>query len=184
ETAFCSVASPAVALDLFNLMRERVGTRLTAFELMPRFGIDLLLKHGMIARDPSASVSPWYALIEVNRMKGGTPGALEAGLAEAYERQMIADATIAQSEGERLSLWSARELMSDVQSREGASIKHDVSVPVAAVPALIEEGSAAVSRIIDGVRPCPFGHMGDGSIHFNLTQPAGAAPKACMAREQ
>jgi FAD/FMN-containing dehydrogenase len=74
--------------------------------------------------------------------------------------------------------------MSEVQSKEGASIKHDVSVPITAVPRLIAEGSAAVQRVIDGVRPCPFGHMGDGNIHFNFSQPAGADPKAFMAREK
>jgi D-lactate dehydrogenase (cytochrome) len=184
ETAFCSVADPAAALELFYLMRERIGTRLTAFELMPRLGIDLLLKHGMIARDPGTSISPWYALVEVNRMKGSAPGALEAALAEAFERGLVADATIAQSEGDRAQMWLARESMSDVQSKEGASIKHDVSVPIAAVPQLIAEGSAAVERAIPGVRPCPFGHMGDGNIHFNFSQPVGADPKAFMAREK
>jgi D-lactate dehydrogenase (cytochrome) len=184
ETAFCSVADPAAALELFTLIRDRVGTRLTAFELMPRFGIDLLLKHRMIPRDPSASLSPWYALIEVNRMKGGAPGALEAALAEAYERALVADATLAQSESERAAMWTARESMSDVQSREGASIKHDVSVPVGAVPALIELGIAGCLGVMAGVRPCPFGHMGDGNIHFNFTQPAGMDPKAFMAREK
>ena len=176
------LATPA--LELFALVRDRVGTRLSAFELMPRFGLDLLLKHRMIPRDPSPSLSPWYALVEVNRMHGGAPGALEAALAEAFERGLVADATIAQSEGERAAMWTARESMSDVQSREGASIKHDVSVPVAAVPALIEEGVAGCLRVLDGVRPCPFGHMGDGNIHFNLTQPAGMDPKAFMAREK
>ena len=75
--------SPEAALELFYLLRERTGSRLTAFELMPRFGIDLQLKHGMLARDPTASLSPWYALVEVNRMKGGVPGALQAALEEA-----------------------------------------------------------------------------------------------------
>jgi D-lactate dehydrogenase (cytochrome) len=184
ETAFCSVADPEVALDLFYLMRERTGSRLTAFELMPRLGIDMLLKHGMIVQDPAASLSPWYTLVEVNRMKGGVPGALEAALAEAFERGLVADATIAQSETDRAQMWAARELMSEVQSKEGASIKHDVSVPIAAVPRLIAEGSAAVQRAIEGVRPCPFGHMGDGNIHFNFSQPVGADPKAFMAREK
>jgi D-lactate dehydrogenase (cytochrome) len=183
ETALCSVASPAVALELLYLVRERTGTRLTAFELMPRFGLDLLLKHRMIPRDPAAGPSPWYALIEVNRMKGGVSGALEAALAEAYERGLVADATLAQSEADRIALWTARESMSDVQSREGASIKHDVSVPVGAVPVLIEDGIAAAAEIVDGIRPCPFGHMGDGNIHFNFTQPAGMDPRAFMARE-
>ena len=184
ETAFCSVTGPEAALELFYLMRERTGSRLTAFELMPRLGIDLLLKHGMITHDPSASVSPWYALVEVNRMKGGVPGALDAALAEAFERGIVADATLAQSETDRAQMWLARESMSDVQSKEGASIKHDVSVPIAAVPRLIAEGSAAVQKVIEGVRPCPFGHMGDGNIHFNFRQPVGADPKAFMGRER
>ncbi len=184
ETAFCSVSGPEAALELFYLMRERTGSRLTAFELMPRFGIDLLLKHGMIAQDPAASLSPWYALVEINRMKGGVPGALDAALAEAFERGLVADATIAQSETDRTLMWTARESMSDVQSKEGASIKHDVSVPIAAVPRLIAEGSAAVQKALEGVRPCPFGHMGDGNIHFNFSQPVGADPKAFMAREK
>ena len=184
ETAFCSVTGPAAALELFYLMRERTGSRLTAFELMPRFGIDLLLKHGMITHDPSASVSRWYALVEVNRMKGGVPGALDAALAEAFERRIVADATLAQSETDRAQMWLARESMSDVQSKEGASIKHDVSVPIAAVPRLIAEGSAAVQKVIEGVRPCPFGHMGDGNIHFNFSEPVGADPKAFMGRER
>ena len=91
---------------------------------------------------------------------------------------------VAQSEADRARMWLARESMSDVQSKEGASIKHDVSVPIAAVPQLIAEGSAAVERAIPGVRPCPFGHMGDGNIHFNFSQPVGADPKAFMAREK
>jgi FAD/FMN-containing dehydrogenase len=184
ETAFCSVSGPEAALELLYLMKERTGSRLTAFELMPRLGIDLLLKHGMIAQDPAASLSPWYALVEVNRMKGGVPGALEASLGEAFERGLMADATIAQSETDRALMWTARESMSDVQSKEGASIKHDVSVPIAAVPRLIAEGGAAVERAIVGVRPCPFGHMGDGNIHFNFSQPVGTDPEAFMAREK
>ena len=81
-------------------------------------------------------------------------------------------------------MWAAREQMSEVQSKEGASIKHDVSVPIAAVPRLIAEGSVAVERAVPGIRPCPFGHMGDGNIHFNFSQPVGADSKAFMAREK
>jgi D-lactate dehydrogenase (cytochrome) len=181
ETALVNVASPEAALALFTDIRERAGARLTAFELMPRFGIDLQLKHGMLARDPTASASDWYALIEVNRMKGGVPGVLQAGLEDALGNGAIADAVLAESEADRVLMWAAREQMSDVQSREGASIKHDISVPVAAVPRLIAEGVAAVERLVPGIRPCPFGHMGDGNIHFNFSQPEDGDDKAFMA---
>jgi len=181
ETAIANVASPKDALDLFYLLRERTGSRLTAFELMPRFGIALQLKHGMIARDPTASVSPWYALIEVNRMKGGVPGALMSALEEALGSGLVGDAVLAESEADRIAMWAAREQMSDVQSKEGASIKHDVSVPIAEVPRLIAEGTAAVERLIPGIRACPFGHMGDGNIHFNFSQPEGIDGRAWMA---
>lgn len=181
ETALVNVASPRVALELFYLMRERAGSRLTAFELMPRFGIELQLKHGLLARDPAASLSPWYALIEVNRMRGGVGGALQVALEEAIGAGLVTDAVLAESEADRIAMWAAREQMSDVQSKEGASIKHDVSVPIAAVPTLIEEGVAAVERLVPGIRACPFGHMGDGNIHFNFSQPEGADGKAFMA---
>lgn len=183
ETALVNVASPEVALELFYLLRERAGSRLTAFELMNRFGVDLQLKYGLLSRDPTASPSPWYVLAEVNRMKGGTSGALQSALEEALGSGLVADAVVAESEADRILMWAAREQMSEVQSKEGASIKHDVSVPIGAVPELIARGSAAVERAIPGVRPCPFGHMGDGNIHFNFSQPAGADPKAFMARE-
>lgn len=181
ETAFCNVASPAAALELFYLVRERTGTRLTAFELMPRLGIDLQLRHGLLARDPTASVSPWYALCEVNRMKGGEPGALQAALEEAIERGLVPDAVVAESESDRIAMWAAREQMNDVQTLEGASIKHDVSVPIAMVPRLIEEGSAAALALQPALRPCAFGHMGDGNIHFNFSQPEGGDGAATMA---
>jgi FAD/FMN-containing dehydrogenase len=184
ETAIVNVADPAVALELFTLLRERTGSRLTAFELMNRLGLDMQLRHAMLPRDPTASLSPWYALVEVNRMKGGVPGALQAALEDALGSGLVPDAVIAESEADRTLMWAAREQMSEVQSKEGASIKHDVSVPIGAVPQLIAEGSAAVERAIPGVRPCPFGHMGDGNIHFNFSQPVGADPKAFMAREK
>lgn len=184
ETAIVNVASPEAALELFYLVRGRTGSRLTAFELMPRFGIDLQLKHGLLARDPTASVSPWYTLIEVNRMTGGAPGALQGALEEAIGKGLIADAVVADSEAQRLTMWAAREQMSEVQSKEGASIKHDVSVPIAAVPRLITEGTAAVERLAPGIRACPFGHMGDGNIHFNFSQPEGADGKAFMAASE
>jgi len=180
ETAIVNVASPAEALALFQQLRERAGATLTAFELMPRLGIDMQLTHKMIEHDPSASLSPWYVLTEISVPKGGAAGVLQAGLEAALTEGLVDDAVIAESLADRALMWTMREQMSDVQSREGASIKHDVSVPIAAVPELIAAGSAAAEKLVPGIRPCPFGHMGDGNIHFNFSQPVGADGKAFM----
>jgi FAD/FMN-containing dehydrogenase len=184
ETAICNVGSPAEALRLFNMARARLGTRLTAFEIVPRLGLDIQLRHKMLDRDPTPGPSPWYAMLEVSRPPGGSAGALQQTLEAALGQGLLANAVLAESEADRTRMWAFREQMSAGQSREGASIKHDVSVPIAAVPRLIEEGSAAVERLVPGIRPCPFGHIGDGNIHFNFSQPVGADPKAFMAGEE
>ena len=182
ETALVNVASPEAALDLFQLMRQRAGSRLNAFELIPQIGLDIQLRHGMLDANPTASSSPWYALIELTRMAGTEPGSLQAALETAFEEELIGDATVAESLADRTRMWAFREQMSECQSREGASIKHDVSVPIAAVPALIAQGVAAAEKLVPGIRPVPFGHMGDGNIHFNFSMPVGADPKAFMAQ--
>ncbi len=180
ETTIVSIAGPEAALSLFGLLRERIGGRLNAFEIVPLIGLELQLRHGMLDRDPTAGPSPWYALIEVSRMAGGTPGTLMAAIEAAFEAGLVDNAVFAESLADRTRMWAFREQMSEVQSAEGASIKHDVSVPIAAVPQLIAEGSAAALRLFPGIRPVPFGHMGDGNIHFNFSQPVGADPKAFM----
>ncbi len=182
ETALVNVASPEAALALFQLMRERTGLRLNAFELIPWIGLDIQLRHAMLDRDPTASASPWYALVELTRMAGTAPGSLQSALEAAFEAALISDATVAESLADRTRMWAFREQMSECQSREGASIKHDVSVPVAAIPALIAEGSAAAEKLLPGIRPVPFGHMGDGNIHFNFSMPVGADASAFMAQ--
>jgi FAD/FMN-containing dehydrogenase len=180
ETALINVASPQAAMTLFSAIRDRAGSTLTAFEIMPRIGIDFQLTHGMLAMDPTAEDSPWYVLAEISVPKGSKSGALTDALEAAYEADLITNAVVAESEGDRTQMWLAREQMSEVQSREGASIKHDVSVPVEKVPDLIVRGIAAVEKVVPGIRPVPFGHLGDGNIHFNLSQPVGADPKAFM----
>lgn len=182
ETAIVNLDSPETGLALFKLMRERVGGRLNAFELVPRIGLDFQMRHGMLDMDPTASPAPWYALVEVTVMAGNTAGALQDALEAALENGLIADAALAESLAERNRMWAFREQMSESQIPEGASIKHDVSVPLAAVPRLIAECSAAAEKLVPGIRPVPFGHMGDGNIHFNFSQPEGADPKAFMAQ--
>nr|WP_314261680.1 FAD-binding oxidoreductase [uncultured Devosia sp.] len=181
ETALVNLASPEAALTLFQLMRERIGGRLNAFELVPAIGLDMQLRHGMLDRDPTAGPSPWHGLIEVSRMAGGAPGTLQSAVEAAFEQGMIDNAVFAESLADRTRMWAFREQMSEVQSKEGASIKHDVSVPIAAVPRLIAEGTTAAERLFPGIRAVPFGHMGDGNIHFNFSQPAGVDGKTFMA---
>ena len=181
ETALVNIASPDVGLKLFEAMRERIGARLNAFEIVPALGLELQLRHGFLDRNPSAGPSPWYALIEVSRMKGGPEGTLLAAIETAFAEGMIDNAVMAESLADRTHMWAFREQMSEVQSKEGASIKHDVSVPIAAIPQLIAEGVTAAERLFPGIRPVPFGHMGDGNIHFNFSQPVGADGKAFMA---
>ena len=183
ETALCSLASPDAALKLFYALRARLGSRLTAFELVPKLGLDIQLKYAMLDRDPTPGPSPWYVLAEANLTGQGDAGALQAALEQSLGDGLLGDAVLAESEADRTRMWAFREQMSECQSREGASIKHDVSVPIAAIPRLITEGSAAVEKRLDGIRPCPFGHLGDGNIHFNLSQPVGMDPKAFMALE-
>lgn len=182
ETTIINLAGPEVALTLFQQLRERIGGRLNAFEIVPHLGLDMQLRHGMLDRNPTAGPSPWYALIEVARMRGGEPGTLMAAIEAAFADGLIDNAVFAESLADRTRMWAFREQMSEVQSKEGASIKHDVSVPIAAVPQLIAEGSAAAERLFPGIRPVPFGHMGDGNIHFNFSQPVGADGKAFMAQ--
>lgn len=181
EIAWINVASPDAALKLFSLLQHRLGNTLTAFELMPRFGIDIQLQHKIIEKDPSASFSPWYVLAEVSHFHQADPNSLCEALEEAFESDLVADASLAHSLSARQHMWTTREQMSASQSREGASIKHDISVPVSSVPELIERGCIAAQNVVPGIRPCPFGHLGDGNIHFNFSQPVGADPKVFMA---
>ena len=149
ETAFVGVPSPEAALDLLGLATERTAGGVTSFELMLRLGIELVLRHGAGCRDPLPEKHPWYVLIELSsQARSGLRAVMEEILAEGLERGLIEDATIAESLEQGKMFWRIRELFGEVQRHEGGSIKHDISVPVAAVPAFINEASAAVIRLI------------------------------------
>ena len=175
ETAFAGVPSPEAALELLGIATERTAGGVTSFELMARLGIDVVLRHGSGVRDPLQSPHRWYVLIELSsQARSGLRAVLEEILAEGLERGLVVDATIADSLEQGKGFWRIRELFGELQRYEGGSIKHDVSVPVAVVPAFIKEANAAVTALIPGARPLPFGHMGDGNIHYNISQPVGA----------
>ena len=175
ETAFAGVASAEAALELLGIAQERTGGDVTSFEIMTRAGIELVLRHAQGCRDPLASPHAWYVLMELSsQQREGLRALLEAVLAEGMERGLVLDATIAESIEQGKAFWRVREMFGEVQRYAGGSIKHDISVPVAAVPAFIREADAAVTALIPGARPLPFGHLGDGNIHYNVNQPVGA----------
>jgi FAD/FMN-containing dehydrogenase len=181
ETAFIGVPSPHQALSLLNLSEERAGGTVTGFELMPRIALEFAVKHAPMCRDPLADKHAWYVLMELSsQSRGGLRATLEDILMTAAERRLINDATIAESNEHRSAFWLLRHHIADTQKYEGGSIKHDVSVPVNAVPTFIDQASAAVEAMIPGCRPCPFGHLGDGNIHYNVTQPVGANKDAFL----
>ncbi|MFL5000199.1 MAG: FAD-binding oxidoreductase [Xanthobacteraceae bacterium] len=182
ETAFAGVASPQAALELLMLAQNRT-TGVTSYEIMTRAGIEAVLRYGANCRDPLSEPHPWYVLIELSSQAStGLREVLEEILAEGHAQGLIADATVADSLEQAKAFWRVRELFGEVQRHLGGSIKHDVSVPVAAVPAFIAEANAAVTELIPGARPLPFGHLGDGNIHYNVNQPEGADKAAFLAR--
>jgi len=183
ETAFVGVASPEAALELLGIASEQSGGNITSFELMVRLGIDAVLKHDGGARDPLNDKHPWYVLIEISsQARTGLRDTMEAILAEGAERGLVADATIADSLDQTKAFWRIREMFGEVQRQVGGSIKHDISVPVANVPAFIKEANDAVVKLIPGARPLPFGHLGDGNIHYNIAQPVDADKAAFLER--
>jgi D-lactate dehydrogenase (cytochrome) len=182
ETAFVGLASPGDALKLLSLAGERAGGAVTSFELMSRLSVEFALRHGPGCRDPLGTPHPWYVLVELSSQTQGLRGSLEDLLAAGAERGLIDDATIASSLEQTKAFWHLRNMLSEVQNAEGGSIKHDVSVPVAAVPDFIAAASTAVEAMIPGCRPVPFGHLGDGNIHFNVSQPVGVDAAAYLAR--
>jgi len=172
-TTFAGLANVEDAGRLFAIARQIAGAELTGFELLPRFGLEIVLKHGSQARNPLAEAHDWYVLIEISgrEANGSSSARLEDMLGQALEKELVQDAVIASSLSQRSDFWRLRELMSEVQGHEGGSIKHDVSVPISSIPELINRANKLVTEMIPGSRPVPFGHYGDGNIHYNVTQP-------------
>jgi len=181
ETAFAAVPTVQAAVELLSSAQAHGGT-VTAFELMPRIGLEFVLRHVPGTRDPLAAAHPWYVLIDISLKAGEATGVAADVLVEAANKSLILDGVVAQSQAQARALWKLREDLSGAQKPEGGSIKHDVSVPVSAIPAFIERAGAAVATLVPGARPVPFGHIGDGNIHFNISQPVGADTQAFLAR--
>jgi D-lactate dehydrogenase (cytochrome) len=183
ETAFASVTSVQAAVDMLDIARSRAGSDVTSFEMMLRAGLEAVLKFDTTCRDPLAKPYPWYVLIELSsQATSGAREVMEEILAEGFERGLVTDATLAESLDQAKAFWRIREQFGEVQKFLGGSIKHDISVPIASIPAFIEEANAAVIKLVPGSLPLPFGHVGDGNIHYNITQPEGMDKAAFLAR--
>ena len=186
RTALAAVPDVEAAMALFMRARETAGETLTACEILPRIAIDFVLRHLPECRDPLAESHPWYVLIELTATSRATDLAatLETLFAETLEAGLVSDGTIAATGEQAHQLWRLREGIAEVQKHEGASIKHDASLPLSRVADFIEQASAAVTARLPGIRPVAFGHLGDGNIHFNLAQPVGADGDEFLARRE
>jgi FAD/FMN-containing dehydrogenase len=174
-TCMAGLSELGTAPAFFARALEGAGPALTSFEIMPRIGIEFVLRHGAPARDPFPSPHAWYVLFDLTSPREGEAlqSLAETLLGEGLAAGEIDAAVIAASLAQGEELWRLRTLMSEVQKHEGGSIKHDVAVPVAAVPELVARADQLVELMIPGARPVPFGHLGDGNIHYNVSQPPG-----------
>ncbi len=177
-TIFASTDDPDKVLALLALARETSGDAVMAFEMIARFALELVLRHVPGTSPPLAELAPWYVLTDLTVPREDA----ETFLAAALDKGLIHDAVLAGSAAQAKALWRLRESISESQKHEGASIKHDISVPVSRIPAFVREALAAAERLIPGIRPVPFGHVGDGNLHFNFTQPVDADANAYLAK--
>jgi FAD/FMN-containing dehydrogenase len=182
--AFCAVRDEDAALALFRRFRDRDETAVRAFEYLSGEGVGFALKHIEGCQNPLEGRHDHYVLVDLasSRPEAGLRQLLEAVLEQAMEAGDVLDAAIAESAAQQAKIWRIREEHPEAQKREGASVKNDVSVPVSKVPELIRRSSEACRQLIPGIRPVPFGHLGDGNIHMNLEQPVGMDPAAFLAR--
>ena len=183
EVAWAGLSSPEAALAFFGQASELGGASLTAFELIGQRPVEFVLRHFPGTVLPLSSAWPWYVLVEISsgRSAEDARSLMEEVLSAGFEAGHVGDAAIAASLAQADAFWQLRENISDAQRPEGASIKHDVSVPVASIPAFIARAAAEVERVCPGARIVCFGHMGDGNLHYNISQPVGMDPAAFLA---
>ena len=183
-TAWLAVAEPAAAVALLGRLRGAAGDRVTAFELISRPSLDLVLQHIPGARDPLEQVHPWYVLVELadTRVEAGLMALLETELEAAISDGAVLDGVVAATSRQADALWSLREHISEAQKREGVSIKHDISVPISAIPGFIQQAAERLESAYPGVRIVCFGHLGDGNLHYNQSRPQQGENDAFIAR--
>jgi len=184
-TALIGAPDLPATLALLGCLRRHLGETVSALELMPRLALDYALDYLPDAHDPLVRSHPWYLLLQADTAVAGDwlHDACVQALERAERGGMVADAVVAASDTQARELWRLRDAISPAQKLGGVSLKHDVSVPVAAIPAFVEETCRALEARVPGIRPCVFGHVGDGNLHFNLSQPVDMAAAAFQALE-
>jgi len=175
--AWAGVESPGRALELLRFLEARTGN-VEGFELVPQDSLELVLKHIPGTRAPLSGRHAWHVLVEATTADGQTDvaGELEQLLGAALQQGIISDAVLAANEAQADAFWKIRDSISEAERAEGQTLAHDISVPVADMPAFIVEAAAAVERAFPGVVASGFGHLGDGNIHFHVRAVSHAAP--------
>ncbi len=187
HTAWCAVPNVASALDLLARARAESGDAVETFELVSRAVVDLVLAHIPGTADPLGKRYAHYVLLELVSSASADDGLRERFqrlLEEAFAADLVLDAVVAQSDRHRGAIWALRENASEAEKLEGASIKHDVSVPVSAIPSFWDAAWQAVRSVAPDARLAAFGHAGDGNLHYNVVEPAGGDRAAFIAQRE
>lgn len=181
--ALIAVADIRAAVALLAEVRAASGDRVSSFELIPRIGVELTTRHIEGVSDPLGAAHPWYVLCELSSSRAAEPldTVLEEILAAALERGAVLDAVLTRSERERAALWRLRDGIPEAQRREGAGLKHDISLPVASLADFVERAAPWLAAHVPEGQLVAYGHLGDGNLHFNLTQRAGTDRGAFLA---
>lgn len=172
-TALIAVRDPAAAVALLASLKASTGDCVTTFELMPRIALELVFKHIARTTDPFERRYEWYVLAEATTSRNDERLRtwIEAALEKALDETLVFDAVFAENSAQRAGLWRMREHIPEAQKLEGASIKHDISVTTPDLPAFIVAATAAILHIVPQARMVTYGHLGDGNLHFNVSEP-------------
>jgi FAD/FMN-containing dehydrogenase len=183
-TAMAAVPDPAAAVELLGRLRAASGDALSAFELIPRLGIELTTRHISGAGDPFDRAYDWYVLIEIvaSRAGSGVDTLLEDALADSARNGWVHDAVLTSNLQQRKTLWRLRETIPEAQRLAGASIKHDLSVPITSIPEFVRRATDWVNTHVPEGEVLAYGHLGDGNLHFNIQQRPGADAASFLKR--
>jgi FAD/FMN-containing dehydrogenase len=187
--AIVAVSSVVQAMALFDLARTQLGSDLTAFELISERCMELVAKHFPACRRPLSSSAPWWVLMEVSSLQSAatSQAQLQACLETAFEKELLQDAALSESQAQLQQFWALRENISEAQGHEGKNIKHDIAIPISDIARFVETTSTAITEAFPGTRMVVFGHLGDGNLHFNVSPPeseAGLSREQAQAQEE